>query len=177
MYKEKSKRMSGLLMLMLCFSIVIVTAYVYEQATMSVDLTVVDVATITLKSSDLGTLNEGELKTITDVTVANLGDAISITTTTATDVYLHLDSDLDSVTAAVSTYDIDIVYATIPGGGTGTVGNAACTLTKASPDHSSITLDAAGTWTFDLEIDLTAGSVSSDTVEDVSIIVTADSTS
>jgi len=164
-------------MLMLCFTVIVVTAYVYEQATMSVDLTVVEVATITLKSSDLGTINEGESKTITDVTVANLGDAISITTTTGTSVYLHLDSDLESVSSALSTYDIDVVYATIPGGGTGTVGNAACTLTKASPDYSSITLDAAGTWTFDLEIDLVAGSVSSDDVTQVDIIVTAESTS
>ena len=49
-------------------------------------------------------------------------------------------------------------------------------LSLGSPDYSSITLDAVGTWIFDLSVETTADSVDVDTPTTVSIIVGAEST-
>ena len=173
---KKSRKYTGLLFILLSLSVVGVSAYVYQQATMTVQQTIVEIASIVLKNSDLGNINEGETQTYTSSEVANLGDAISLTTTTS-NVYLHLDSDLESQSASYSTYNIVVKYATVPGGSSATSGNTACTLTLASPDYSSITLDIAGDWTFDLEVTTTASSVNSDTPTSVSITVSAESTS
>lgn len=170
----KKRRFSGLLLIMLSITIVGVSAYVYEQATQTITQTIIDIATITLKNSDLGSLNEGDSQTYTLATVPNLGDAISLTTTTA-NVYLHLDSDLDAL-SSYSTYDIVVKFSQVVGS-TYSVGDTATTLTIGSPDYSSIDLDAAGTWAFDFEITTTAPSVSSDTPQTVTLIVGAESTS
>jgi hypothetical protein len=170
---KKGRRFSGLLLIMLSITIVGVSAYVYEQATQTITQTIVDIATITLKNSALGNLNEGDSQTYTLATVPNLGDAISLTTTTA-NVYLHLDSDLDAV-SSYTTYDIVVKFSQVVGA-TYSVGDTATTLTIGSPDYSSIDLDAAGTWAFDFEITTTAPSVSSDTPSTVTIIVAAEST-
>jgi hypothetical protein len=169
----KRRRLSGLLLIVLSFSIVGVSAFVYEQASQTITQTIVDIATLTLKNSALGNLNEGESQTYTSATVANLGDAISLTTTTAS-VYLHLDSDVDSV-SGYSAYSIVVKFSQVVGS-TYSVGDTACTLSVGSPDFSSIDLDAAGTWGFDFEISTTAGSVSADTPSTVTIIVSAEST-
>ena len=170
---KKGRRFSGLLLIMLSITIVGVSAYVYEQATQTITQTIIDIATITLKNSALGNLNEGDSQTYTNATVPNLGDAISLTTTTA-NVYLHLDSDLDAL-SSYSTYDIVVKFSQVVGA-TYSVGDTATTLTIGSPDYSSIDLDAAGTWAFDFEITTTAPSVSSDTPSTVTIIVGAEST-
>ena len=159
---------------MLSMSVIGVSAYVYEQASQTITQTIVDIATITLKNSALGNLNEGDTQTYTQATVANLGDAISLTTTTA-NVFLHLNSDLDLV-SGYSSYSLVVKFSQVVGS-TYSVGDTACTLTVASPDYSSIDLDASGTWAFDFEITTTAGSVSSDTPSTVTITVSAESTS
>ena len=154
-------------------SIVGVSAYVFEQASQTITQTIIDIATITLQNSALGNLNEGETQTYTQATIATLGDAISLTTTTP-NVYLHLNSDLNLV-SGYSTYDIVVTFSQVVGG-TYTVGNTACTLTIGSPNYSSIDLDAAGTWAFDFEITTTANSVASDSSSIVTITVSAEST-
>lgn len=158
---------------MLSVSIVGVSAYIYQQATQTITQTIVEIATITLKNSDLGNINEGEPKTYTETDIPSLGDAITITTTAA-DVYLHLDSDLDSLTD-YSVYSVTVKFSQVVGA-TYSVGDTACALTLASPDYSSILLDAAGTWAFDFEVSTTPSSVDVDTSTTVTIIVSAQST-
>jgi len=159
---------------MLSLSIVGVSAYVYQQATQTITQTIIEVATITLKDSDLGNLKEGETKSYTSATVSNLGDAITLTTQEA-NVYLHLNSDLDALTTH-SSYSVVVKFSQVVGA-TYSVGDIACTLTIGSPDYSSIDLDAAGTWAFDFEIDTSVGSVNADDATTATIIVTAESTS
>jgi hypothetical protein len=173
---KKTSKMTGALFIILSLSVIGVSAYVYQQATMTVQQNIVEIASITLKNSDLGNLNEGETRTYTSSEVANLGDAIALTTTT-TNVYLHLNSDVDSLSSSYSTYNIVVKYATVPSGSSATSGSTACTLSLASPDYSSITLDVAGDWTFNLEVTTTAQSVNADTPTSVSITVSAESTS
>ncbi|MCW4038646.1 MAG: hypothetical protein NWF13_07940 [Candidatus Bathyarchaeota archaeon] len=173
------KRYLGILFLMLGFSIPLVSAFVYESAQQTVTQTIQEIATITLQNSALGNLEEGETKTYTkvggggDVELATLGDAISITTGKAS-AYLHLDSDLNDLTD-YSVYSIVVKFSAVVGS-TYSVGDTACTLTLASPDYSSVDLDAAGTWKFDFEITTTASPVDADTPTTVTIVVTAEST-
>ncbi len=175
----KKKSLIGALFLLLSLSIPVVSAFVYESAQQTVTQTIVEVATITLQNSALGNLDEGETKTYTkiggggDVELASLGDAISLTTTKAS-VYLHLDSDLDSLTD-YATYNIVVKFSAVEGT-TYSVGETACTLNLTSPDHSSINLDGAGTWAFDFELTTTANSVNANSPTTVTIVVTAEST-
>jgi hypothetical protein len=172
---KKRRKLSGILFILLSLSVISVSAYVFQEATMTISQTIVDVVTITLKDSDLGTINEGETKILNKTGVPNLGDAISIDVTTVP-VYLHFTSDVGSI-SGYSTYNIDVDYATIPLGGSGTVGATACTLSIGSPNYSSITLDQAGLWTFDIVVETTAGSVDINTPTQVQITVGAESTS
>lgn len=175
----KKKSLIGALFLLLSLSIPVVSAFVYESAQQTVTQTIVEVATITLQNSALGNLDEGETKTYTkiggggDVELASLGDAISLTTTKAS-VYLHLDSDLDSLTD-YATYNIVVKFSAVEGT-TYSVGETACTLNLTSPDHSSVNLDVAGTWAFDFELTTTANSVNANSPTTVTIVVTAEST-
>ena len=176
MVKKNRRTILGLLFILLSIVITSVSAYVYEQATQTVTQTIIEIATLSLQSSTLGTIEEGETKSYTKTDVPSLGAIIGVTTTKA-NVYLHLDSDLDSLSASYDTYDITVRFIAVPAGSVlHTVGNVACTLTLASPDYSSIDLDAAGDWSFDFEITTTAQSVSSDTPTTVTIVVTAEST-
>ena len=172
MMKKIRRSLIGVLFILLGLSIVTVSAFVYEQANQTIDQNIVEVATITLKNSDLGSIYEGETKTYTNSQVPNLGNAITITTTKA-DVYLHLDSDLNLL-ADYSTYDIVVKFSQVVGS-TYSVGQTACTLSLANPDYDSINLDAAGTWKFDFEITTTVNSVSADTSTTVTITVLAES--
>lgn len=169
------KKLIGIAFALLSIMIVSVSAFVYESATQTVGQTIVNVATITLKNSALGNLDEGETKNYTKADVAALGAAISITTSKAT-VYLHLNSDIDSLGTYYSTYTITVKYITVPGGSSHSVGQIAATMTIASPDPTAITLDAAGSWVFDFELTTTAKSVSSDQATTATIVVTAEST-
>ena len=172
--KKTRRTLIGLVFLLMSFTIASVSAYVYEQAQQTITQTIQEIANITLQNSDLGNIEEGETISYTKVGVPLLGDAISVVTTKA-NVYLHLDSDLDSLSSYYSVYDIVVKYDTVPGGSSHTSGNTACTLTLGSPDFSSIDLDVAGSWTFDFEITTTAQSVSADQATTVTIIVSAQS--
>ena len=174
--KKLQKRLVGFAFIILSILIVSVSAYVFETATQTVTQTVKDDATITIKNSALGNINEGETIAYTKTEVSELGDAISIVTTSAeSNVYLHLDSDIDSLSSYYSTYNIVVKFGTVVGS-TYSVGDTACTLSLGSPDYSSINLNAAGTWTFDFEITTTATQVSSDQATTVTIVTTAEST-
>lgn len=172
---KRTRRSTGLLLVLLSISILGVSAYVYEMSTQQVDQRIIEIANISLLSPDLGDINEGETRSYTKATVADLGDAITITTTTA-GVYLHLDSDLDDLSSLYETYSIDVKYNTVPVGSSATPGNIAFAMTPASPDPAPITLDVAGTWTFDFEITTKPYSVGGNTNTAVTVIVSAEST-
>ena len=172
----KTRRLVGSLFILLSFSIVLASAYVYEQASHTVTQTIQDIATLTLTNSALGNIEEGQTLYYTPSNQSDLDDIVSITTTRA-NVYLHLDSDLDAQSSNYATYNIVIRFDTVPIGSSHNTGDTACTLALASPDYSSINLDVAGSWTFDFEITTTPQGVSSDTQTTVTITVSAESTS
>jgi hypothetical protein len=170
-----NKKIIGLAFVLLSVMIVSVSAFVYESATQTVGQTVVNVATLTLKNSALGSIDEGDTRSYTKADVAALGAAISITTSKAT-VYLHLDSDIQNLDTTYATYTVTVRYITVPGGSSHSVGQTAATMSIASPDPAAITLDVAGSWVFDFEITTTAKSVSSDQASTATVVVTAEST-
>jgi len=169
--KFKIKRVAGLMLMLLSFAILLVTAFVYEDQTNNVTQTIQEVATITLDQGPLGTIEEGETK------VSTLNQILDVTTAKA-NVYLHFDTDLDSQSGNYDTYDIEVVADTVPGGSTlWSVDDVIATLTIAGPDTSSgIDLDTAGGWIFDFRVTTTAGQVTSDTPTTVTITVSAEST-
>ena len=169
------KSLLGLSLIVLSLAIISVSAFVYESAQQTVTQTVKEIATITLKNSALGNLEEGQTLTKTKTDVPNLGAAITLTTTKAS-VYLHLSSDLASQSTYYTTYNVVVKIATKPTGGTHSVGETVCTLSLASPNSGAINLDVLGSWTFDFEVTTTAKSVSADQATTVTITVTAEST-
>lgn len=169
-----NKKIGGIAFAILAMFIVSVSAFVYETAQQTVGQTVVNVATLTLQNSALGDLEEGETKSYTKADVGTLGNAITVTTTKA-NVYLHIDSDIDSLTTYYTTYTLTVKFITVPGGSTHSVGDIVATMTIAAPDPSSITLDVAGSWAFDFELTTTAKAVSSDQATTATIDVTAES--
>ena len=168
------KKLIGIALILLSIMIVSVSAFVYESAQQTVGQTIVNVATITLKNSSLGNLDEGDTKTYTKADVADLGAAISLTTSKA--VYLHLNSDIDSLATYYTSYSVTVKYITVPGGSTHNVGDTAATMTTGSPDPAAINLDVAGTWAFDFEITTTAKSVTGNQASTATVVVTAEST-
>jgi hypothetical protein len=174
MQNTKKHVLLGAILLLLSCSIVSVSAYIYEQNSQNVTQTIVDIATLTLTNSTLGNLEEGQTLLYIPSNQSDLDDIISVTTTKA-NVYLHLDSDLDSLTD-YATYNIVVKFSQVQGS-TYSVGDTACTLTLGSPDFSSIDLDVAGTWIFDFEVTTTASTVSADVPSTVTITVSAESTS
>jgi hypothetical protein len=172
--KLDRRKLSGVFFIVLSLLIITVSAYVYEQASQTISQTITDVATLTLNNAALGSIEEQETKTYTKTEVPALGNAIS-TATTKSSVYLHLNSNLDSQATYYSDYSITVKFATVPVGSSHSSGETAATMTIASPDPAAITLDAAGSWTFDFEITTTAKSVSADQATSVTIAVTAES--
>jgi hypothetical protein len=170
---KKGSKVSGLLFLLFGLMITGVSAYFYQHTTMTVTQKNAEVATITLKNFDLGNIKEGETKTYTSSEVANLGEAIKITTTTEP-VYLHLDSNLDTLGSLFSTYKISVLYKTVPP--TGTYSGTASSITLSSPEPPYIVLNVTGTWVFDLSVEIAANSVDSNTPTIVTIIASAEST-
>ena len=166
----------GILFLMLSLGISGVSAYVYEQASLTVTQTIQDIATLTLSNAALGNIEEGQTILYTPANTSALDNIIQVTTT-KDNVYLHLDSDLDSQTSNYATYNIVVKFDTVPAGSSHSTGDTACTLSLTSPDFSSINLDVAGTWTFDFEITTTPQGVSSDIQTTVTITVSAESSS
>jgi hypothetical protein len=173
MKNTKKQVLLGIVLLFLSCSIVSVSAYIYEQNSQNVTQTIKEIATLTLSNSALGNLEEGQTLLYTPTNQSDLDDIISITTTKA-NVYLHLDSNLDTLTD-YSTYTIVVKFSQVQGA-TYSVGATACTLSLGSPDYSSIDLDAAGTWIFDFEVTTTASTVSADAPSTVTITVSAEST-
>lgn len=170
-----NKKITGLILILLSTMIMTVSAFVYEQSQQTVGQTIVNVATLTLKNSALGNIEEGETKTYTKVDVADLGAAVSVTTTKA-NVYLHFDSDIQNLNTNYNTYSVTVKYIAVPVGSTQSVGQIAATMTIAAPDPAPVTLDVAGTWIFDFEITTTAKSVSTDQASTATVVVTAEST-
>jgi len=168
------KKIAGFAFVLLSVVIMSVSAIVYESAQQTASQTIIDVATISLKNFALGNLEEGETKIYTKAEVPNLGGAISVSTTKA-NVYLHLNSDIQTLDTLYTTYTLTVKYATVPSGSTHSNGETAATLTIASPDFGSTTLDAAGLWVFDFELETTAKLVSSDQSATATIVVTAES--
>jgi hypothetical protein len=171
---KKGSKYSGLLFLIFGLMVAGVSAYVYQQATLTVTQTIVEVATITVDSSTLGNINEGETKSYNKTTVASLGDAVTVNIQSQP-VYLHFDSDIDSLSGSYGTYNITVKFIEVQGA-TYSVGDIAANMTLASPDPASVTLDATGLWRFDFEITTTANSVNADTPTTVTIVVSAEST-
>lgn len=171
----KKRTLIGILFILLSFSIVCVSAYVYETAQQTVTQTIKEIATLAVNNAALGNIEEGETKSYTKSDISSLGNIVNITTT-KDNVYLKFNSDLDSLTTYYTTYTITVKFAAVPGGSTYSVGGTACTMTLASPDPSAVTLDKAGSWRFDFEITTTAKSVSSDVPTTATITVTAEST-
>ncbi len=162
----------NVLFILLSLSAIAVSAYVYEQAQLQVTQTIKEVTTLTVQNSALGNIEEGETKSITKATVPSLGNILNITTTKA-NVYLHFNSNLDTLTSYYTAYTITVKFAAVPGG-SNIVGDTACTMTIGAPDPAAVTLDASGAWRFDFEITATAKSVSSDQPTTATIVVTAE---
>ena len=169
------KKLIGLMFVLMSISVMTVSAFVYESASQTVGQTVVNVATLTLKNSALGSIDEGETRSYTKADAAALGSAISLTTSKA-NVYLHLDSDIQNLNSYYSTYTITVKYITVPTGQEALIGQTAATMTIASPDPSAIVLSVAGSWAFDFQVTTTAKSVSSDQSSTATVVVTAEST-
>jgi hypothetical protein len=158
----------------LSLSIVGASAYVYEQASQMVTQKIVNVVNINLENADLGSINEGETKNYTKEDVPSLGDAITVTVDDSVSlVDVNLDSNLDEVSDRYSVYDVRVRFSQVVGS-TYSVGDTACTLSIGSDDYSSIELDGAGTWKFDLEVTMTARSMDVGTISAVTIIVNAE---
>lgn len=159
---------------LLSLMIITVSAFVYESATQTVTQTIQDVATLTLNNAALGNIEEQETKSYTKTEIPALGNIVS-TTTAKNNVYLHFNSDLDSLDTYYTTYTITVKCGAVPGGSSHSVGDTVATMTIATPDLAAVTLDIAGSWTFDFEITTTAKSVSSNQATSVTIVVTAES--
>jgi Flp pilus assembly protein TadG len=176
---ELRKKLFGVFLILLSMVIVSVSAFVYETAQHTVTQTIKDIATLTLQNSALGDIEEGATNFYTKSNASSLGNIVTVATTKDTDVYLHFNSDLDSnssLSTYYATYTITVKYWTVPGGSSHSQGQTACTMSLGSADPGAVTLDKAGTWTFDFEISTTAKSVSSDAGTTVTIVVTAEST-
>lgn len=169
------KRVVGFSLLLLSLLVVVVSAYVYETGNIAVTQTVKNIATLTVQNSALGNIEEGQTISYTKATVSTLGNILNLTTT-KDNVYLHFNSDVDSLSAYYTTYTITVKYAAVGAGSSHNVGDVACTMTLAAPDPTGVTLDKTGAWRFDFEITTTAKSVSADQLTTVTIIVTAEST-
>jgi hypothetical protein len=154
----------------------VVAAIIYESGTNQLTQTVKNVATLTLQNSALGNIEEGQTITITKATVSSLGAAVTLVTT-KDNTYLNLDSDINLLTSAFSTYTVTAKYASVGSGSSSTVGSTACTMSIASPNPAVITLDKAGTWVLDFEVSATAKSVSSDQATTATINVSVQSDS
>jgi Flp pilus assembly protein TadG len=175
---ELRKKLFGVFLILLSMVIVSVSAFVYETATHTVTQTIKQIATLTLQNSALGDIEEGATNFYTKSNVSSLGSIVTVATT-KDGVYLHFNSDLDSnssLSTYYTTYAITVKYWTVPGGSSHSQGQIACTMSLGSSDPGAVTLDKAGTWTFDFEISTTAKSVSSDAGTTVTIVVTAEST-
>ena len=169
------KRVISFAFILMSIVIAVASAYVYETAQHTITQTVQNIATLTLQNSALGNIEEGQTITYTKATVSSLGNIVNLTTT-KDNVYLHFDTDVNTLSTYYTTYSITVKYAAVGSGSTHTVGETAATMTLASPDPTAVTLDVDGAWRFDFELTTTAKSVSADQATTVTVVVTAEST-
>ena len=169
-----NKRYKIAAILLMFMTIVAVSAYVYETGQVEVTQTVKNIATLTVGSNNLGNIEEGQTATITKTQNASLGGIVSVTTTKDA-VYLYFSSDIAALTTYYTEYQIVVKYAAVGSDSAHSIGDIACTMTIASPNPSSITLDKLGTYTFDFELTMTAKSVSADQATTATITVSAQS--
>jgi hypothetical protein len=167
------KRAIGISMLIIALMIGIVSAYVYETATITATQTIKNIATLTVQNSALSNIEEGQTLTLTKTQVSSLGNAVSLTTTKAS-VVLHFASNLNTLNTFYSAYTITVKYANAVNGHA--VGDVLTTMSIATPNPTGVTLAAVAAYQFDFEITATALSVSSDQVTSATITVTAEST-
>jgi hypothetical protein len=168
------KRFAGLILILLSVFVVLVSAFVYQQAQQTTSQTIAEVASLTLNNAALGNIEEGETILYTAGNTSAVNNILSVTTTKG-NVYLHFDTDLDAQSGNYNTYQIEVIVDTVPGG-SGVSGTVA-TLTIANPDTSSgINLDITGTYIFDFQVTTSAQSVSGNQATTVNITVTAEST-
>jgi len=175
MERKVKKSLMVITLIVVALTIASVSAYVYESAQSTATQTVRNIATLTVQNSAVGDIEEGQTLTVTKTTVPSLGNSIALTTT-KDNVYLHISSDIGALSTYYSTYTITAKYAAVPTGSSHSVGDVAGTITLASPNLSSITLDKAGSYSLDLELTTTAKSVSADQATAATLTVTAEST-
>jgi len=127
--------------------------------------------TVLLQNCTLGEIEEGETKTCDKNSVPSLGNLIQVRTSKA-DITLLIEVNLDAIEKCYATYNMTFKFSNVPAGSKWSNGDTACTLSLNSPNHYSIKLDVAGTWTFESEITATAKSVSYDCPTTVTITAT-----
>ena len=169
------KSFAGMLLIGLSFTLLAVSALVYDQANQTTTQTIVNVASITLNNAALGNIEEGETILYTASNTSILNDILSLTTS-KDDVYLYFDTDLDLQNTNYDVYNIQVrVGDTVPGGSTYGTGDLFENLSIGQPDTTSgVALDAAGDWTFDFQILTTAKMVNSNQTTTVGVTVTAE---
>ena len=111
---ELKKKILGVFFILLSLIIVFVSAFIYETATQTVTQTITNIATLNLSSPALGNIEEGETQGYTKDNATDLDAAISITTTKP-NVYLHLNSNIDSLSTYYTTYNVTVKFATVQG--------------------------------------------------------------
>ncbi len=151
------KKIAGIAFVLLSIAIMSVSAFVYEQAQQTIGQTIVNVATITLKNSVLGNLDEGETRSYTKAQVTELGAAITVNPTKA--VYMHLNSNIDALSSYYTVYTLTVRCFSAPGGSGISAGDVVATLTLAAADSTSISLGTAGSYVFDFELQTTAAAL------------------
>jgi hypothetical protein len=169
------KSLAGMLLIALSFTLLAVSALVYEQASQTTTQTIVNVASITLNNAALGSIEEGETIRYTASNTSILNDILTLTTSRA-GVYLYFDTDVDLQNTNYDIFNIQVrVGDTVPGTSSYATGDLFENLSIGQPDTTSgVVLDAAGDWTFDFEILTTAKMVGSDQANTVGITVTAE---
>jgi hypothetical protein len=168
----KTLLLVGIALILLSVSIASFSGFVCGTAQHMVTQIEKVVASLTVNTSDLGSIEEGETKVYCKDTVLGLGNALEVATT-EDNVYLDFTSDLYSLDNYYNTYNITVKYAAVGSNSNHKVGDTANTVTLESP-AIVVTLDKAGVWSFDLEITTTAKSVNSDQTTTVTILVTAE---
>jgi hypothetical protein len=169
------KRIIGLLFIALSFSIVVTSAFIYEQASQTTTQTIIEIASITLNNAALGNIEEGDTILYTATNTSAVDNVISVTTGKDS-AYLHIDTDLEGQSTYYNTYQIEVVVDTKPG--TSTLSGTVATLTIGSPDTAAgIDLDVAGSYVFDFQVTTNAKQVTTDQGSTVNITVSAESTS
>ena len=161
---------TGITLIAMSLMILVVSAFVYDQASQTTTQTVVNVASISLGNAALGNINEGETILYTPANTSALDNILDITTA-ATNVYLYFDSDLEGQTTNYDTYQIEVIVSSAPGGSS--LSGTIATLTMAAPDTATgITLDVIGNYVLDFQVTTTAQAVSSNQDTTVNITVT-----